>query len=73
MEISLTKFDGPRLVRREETIDSMKLFRVCFGGPEVENEQEILDSYVSQNRGGVYAFFQESRPISQIMIFHDLI
>lgn len=71
MESPFQQFEGPRLVQRAEAIDSMKLFHLCFGGPEIENEQEILDHYVTPKRGGVYALFHEHRPVSQIMIFHD--
>jgi predicted acetyltransferase len=66
-----TLFDGPRLVRREELIASIHLSRVCFGGPEIENEEQILSKYVPPRRGGIYAIFHSNQPISQIAIFHD--
>jgi len=65
-------FDGPHLVRREGWVDSVRLFRVCFGGPEITHEEEkILARYVPPRRGGTYALFHEGKPVSQIGIFHD--
>ena len=71
MSRSFIQFDGPRLVRREEFIDSIRLSRMCFGGPEIENEDEILAGYIPPQRGGTYAMVHEGRPVSQIGIFHD--
>src|SRR6266498_4369368 len=71
MNTLLVQFDGPRLVRREELIDSVRLFRICFGGPEIDNEEEILASYVPPRRGGTYVLIHEGQPVSQIGIFHD--
>ena len=74
MNTSFAQFDGPRLVRREERVDSVKLFRLCFGGPEITGEEEkILAEYVPPRRGGTYALFHENKPVSQIGIFHDQI
>ena len=67
------RFDGPRLIRREELIASIRLFRICFGGPEIEDEGQVLSSYVSPRRGGTYAIIHEGQPVSQIGIFHDQI
>jgi GNAT superfamily N-acetyltransferase len=73
MNTSLDEFEGPRLVQREETIDSVKLFNLCFGGPAIVDEKEILRSYVVPRRGGTYAIFHQGKPVSQIWIFHDQI
>jgi GNAT superfamily N-acetyltransferase len=70
MNSSLEDFDGPRLVQREEIIDSVKLFNLCFESPETVDEEEILRSYELPRRGGTYAIFHEGRPVSQIGIFH---
>jgi GNAT superfamily N-acetyltransferase len=58
-------------VRREEVIDSIRLFRLCFGGPEIENEEEVLANYIPPRRGGTYVLIHEGKPVSQIGIFHD--
>lgn len=71
MNTSFTQFDGPRLIRREEWIDSIRLFRLCFGGPEIENEEEVLANYIPPRRGGMYVLVHEGKPVSQIGIFHD--
>jgi predicted acetyltransferase len=73
MNSLLEQLDGPRLIRREELLDSIRLFRISFGGPEIEEEEEILTSYVPPRRGGTYALLHEGKPISQIGIFHDQI
>lgn len=67
-----TQFEGPRLIRREEFIDSIRLSRICFGGAEIiDNEEEILASYVPPRRGGWYVLVHQGKPVSQIAIFHD--
>ena len=73
MTTSSAQFDGPRLLHREELIDSDRLFHICFGDIEARSEQEILDTYVPPRRGGTYVFVfvQEGKPVSQIGIFHD--
>jgi GNAT superfamily N-acetyltransferase len=72
MDISPAQLEGPRLIRREELIDSIRLTRLCFGGPEeIENKEQILAEYVSPRRGGVYALLDKGRPVSQIGIVHD--
>src|SRR5688572_8670328 len=73
MNTLLEQLDGPRLIRREELLDSIRLFRISFGGPEIEDEEEILASYVPPRRGGTYALLHEGKPVSQIGIFHDQI
>ena len=73
MNTSMAQLEGPRLVRREEVIASEKLFHLCFDGLEIENEEEIVSSFVPPRRGGVYALFQDGRPVSQIGIVHDRI
>src|SRR5574338_892668 len=73
MSTSIAQLQGPRLVRREEVIASEKLFHLCFDGLEIENEEEILSSFVPPRRGGVYALFQNGQPVSQIGIAHDRI
>ena len=70
---SLLEFEGPRLVRREEIVDSEKLFQLCFGGPPIENEAKILANYVAPRRGGAYALLHNARLVSQLIIFHDQI
>lgn len=71
MNTSLQEFEGPRLVRREETVDSVKLLNLCFGGPAIVNEEEILAGFVVPRRGGTYALFHGGKPVSQIGVFHD--
>jgi GNAT superfamily N-acetyltransferase len=71
MNTLLEQLDGPRLIEREELIDSLHLFRLCFGGPEIENEEEILANHVPPRRGGIYALLHEGKPVSQIVTFHD--
>ena len=74
MNTIFEQFDRPRLLRREELIDSIRLAHLCFGGPqETENEEEILASYVPPRRGGMYILSHEGKPVSQIAIFHDQI
>lgn len=73
MNKSFAQFDGPRLIRREELIDSIRLSRLCFGGPEIENEEQIVADYVPPRRGGTYAFVHARKPVSQIYIAHDRI
>ncbi len=73
MSTSHKEFKGPRLIQREEVVDSERLFRLCFGVSEIENEDEIRASYATPRRGGTYAFLHEGRPVSQISIFHDQI
>jgi GNAT superfamily N-acetyltransferase len=73
MNTLLEQLDGPRLIRREELLDSIRLFRISFGGPDIENEEEILATYVPPRRGGTYALLHEGKPVSQIGIFHDQI
>jgi len=71
MNTLLAQFDGPYLVRREELIDSVRLFRICFGESEIENEEEILAKYIPPRRGGTYVLVRDGKPVSQIGIFHD--
>jgi GNAT superfamily N-acetyltransferase len=71
MSISFTQLEGPRLLRREELIASMHLSQLCFGGPEINNKEEILAHYVSPRRGGTYVLLHQEEPVSQIAIFHD--
>jgi GNAT superfamily N-acetyltransferase len=73
MNMLLKQFDGPRLVRREELIASIRLSQICFGGPEIDHEEEMLASYVSPRRGGTYVLVYQGQPVSQIGIFHDRI
>jgi GNAT superfamily N-acetyltransferase len=73
MNLLIKQFDGARLVRRDELIDSIRLFRICFGGPEIDNEEEILASYVPPRRGGTYVLIHQGKPVSQLGIFHDQI
>jgi predicted acetyltransferase len=65
------QFEGPRLVRREELIDSIRLSQICFGGSEIDNEEEILANYVPPRRGGTYVLAHEGKLVSEIAIFHD--
>lgn len=71
MNTPFPEFDGPRLLRREEAIDSERLSRLCFGGPEIDNEEEILANFVQPRRGGWYVVADQGKPVSQIAIFHD--
>lgn len=71
MNTSFTDFDGPRLLRREEAVDSERLSRTCFGGPEIDNEEDILANFVQPRRGGWYVVAHQGKPVSQIAIFHD--
>ena len=72
MNIPIPQFEGPRLLRREELIDSIRLSRICFGGIEnIDNEEEILASYAPPRRGGWYVMVDQGKPVSQIAIFHD--
>src|SRR5574341_2236192 len=73
MNTLFEQFDGPRLVRREELIASEKLSRICFGGPEIVSEEEILANYVPPRRGGTYVLVHQGQPVSQTGIFHDRI
>jgi len=68
---SFAQYDGPRLIRRDELIASERLFRLCFGGSEIDNEAEILANYVPPKRGGVYVLAHQGKLVSQICIFHD--
>jgi GNAT superfamily N-acetyltransferase len=67
------QFDGPRLLRQDELIASERLSRICFGGPEIDNEAEILANYVPSKRGGTYILAHQGKPVSQIGTFHDRI
>ena len=72
MNKPFAQFDGPRVIRREELIDVIRLSRICFGGSqEIENQEEILASYVPPRRGGTYALVDKGKPVSQIGIVHD--
>jgi GNAT superfamily N-acetyltransferase len=71
MDTLVEQFDGPRLVGREELIDSIRLSHLCFGGPEIENEEKVLANYLPPRRGGTYVLMHEGKPVSQIGIFHD--
>jgi predicted acetyltransferase len=72
MSTLLEQLDGPRLIRREELLDSIRLLHICFGGPGmIENEEQILADYVPSRKGGTYALFHKGKPVSQIGIFHD--
>jgi len=71
MTTSFEQYDGPHLVRQDELIASEKLFRICFGGPEIDNEAEILANYVPPKRGGVYLLAHQGKPVSQLGTFHD--
>ena len=73
MTTSFARYDGPRLVRRDELIASEKLFRLCFGGTEIDNETEILANYIPPKRGGTYILAHQGKPVSQIGTFHDRI
>ncbi len=67
------QFDGPRLLRQDELIASERLSRICFGGPEIDNESEILANYVPSKRGGTYILAHQGKPVSQIGTFHHRI
>lgn len=72
MKTLYAQFDGPRLMRRDELIESICLSRICFGGPaDIDNEKELLATYVPPRRGGTYVIVHEGKPVSQIGIFHD--
>ena len=72
MDTSIKQFEGPRLVRREELIASIRLSRLCFGGTEdINNEEEILANTIPPRRGGWYVMVHQGKPVSQIAIFHD--
>ncbi len=71
MNTSFSEFEGPRLMRREEVVASERLARICFGGPEIDNEEEILAKYVPPRRGGFYVMAHQGELVSQIGIFHD--
>ncbi|MGE5374006.1 MAG: GNAT family N-acetyltransferase [Bacteroidota bacterium] len=73
MNTSMQKLEGPRLIRRDEILESARLFNLCFGDPAIPNEEEILSDYATPRRGGTYAFLHAGRPVSQIMLFHDQI
>jgi len=73
MTTSFAQYDGPRLVRQEEWIASERLSRICFGGPEIDNEAEILANYVPPKQGGTYILAHQGKPVSQICTFHDRI
>jgi GNAT superfamily N-acetyltransferase len=67
-------FDGPRLMHRGELIAMIRLSHLCFGGPQViENEEQILAGYIPPRRGGTYVIIHEGKPVSQIGVFHDQI
>jgi len=70
---SFAQFDGPRLMRQEELVASERLSRICFGGPEIDNEAEILANYVPPKRGRIYILAHEGKLVSQIWTFHDRI
>lgn len=72
MNTSLSHFEGPRQVQREEALDSLRLSCLCFNIPEIENK-ESSGNYAPPKRGGTYAFLYEGRPVSQIGIWHDRI
>jgi GNAT superfamily N-acetyltransferase len=71
MPTSFAQFDGPRLMRREELIASERLFHICFGGPEIENEEQMLADYIPPKQGGTYVLIHEGKLVSQIVTFHD--
>ncbi len=71
MDPHFAQFDGPRLVRQDEWIATERLWRICFGGPEIENEAEILAHYVPPKRGGTYILAHAGKTVSQIATFHD--
>jgi len=71
MTTSFAQYDGPRLVRQDELIASERLSRICFGGAEIDNEAEILATYVPPKRGGTYILAHQGKPVSQICTFHD--
>jgi len=71
MNTVFEQFDGPRRMRCEELIDSIRLSQLCFGGSEINNEEEILANYVPPRRGGFYVLVHQGKPVSQIGIFHD--
>jgi GNAT superfamily N-acetyltransferase len=71
MNTTFADFDGPRLLRREEAVASERLARICFGGPELDNEQEFFANYVPPQNGGFYGLSHRGQLISQIGIFHD--
>lgn len=73
MTTLFAQLDGPRLLRQDELIASERLSRICFGGPEIDNEAEILTNYVPPKRGGTYILAHQGKPVSQIGIFHDRI
>ena len=74
MTISFAQFDGPRLMQRDELIDSIRLSRLCFGElVDTDNEEEFLANYVHPRRGGTYVLAHEGKIVSQICIFHDQI
>jgi len=71
MTPDFAEFDGPRRVRPDEWIASLKLWRICFGGTELEKEAETLAKYVPPKRGGTYILAHAGQTVSQIGTFHD--
>ncbi len=51
----------------------LRLFKICFGGPEIINEQEVLDSYVAPKKGGSYVLNYQGQMVSHIGFSHDQI
>jgi GNAT superfamily N-acetyltransferase len=69
---SFSQFDGPRLLRREELLAWRVLLQICFGGPEVM-EEEVPASYIPPRRGGIYVLAHQGKLVSQLEVFHDQI
>jgi GNAT superfamily N-acetyltransferase len=69
---SFSQFDGPRLLRREELFAWRVLLQICFGGPEII-EEEVPASYIPPRRGGIYILAHQGKLVSQLEVFHDQI
>ena len=72
MAASISPFDGPRMLRGDELFASKELAQICFGGPEII-EDEVTASYIPPERGGIFVVAQQGRLVSQIGVVHDQI
>ena len=72
MATSFSQFDGPRLLRPEELFAWRVMLQICFGGPEV-SEDEVIARYIPPERGGIYILAHQGKLVSQLEVFHDQI
>ena len=70
MTTTFSPYDGPRLLRGEELSASNELDRICFGGLDLNIDEEEHLRYIPPRRGGIYVLAERGKLVSKIGVDH---